>query len=348
MTERILNKALSGNILTDEDIESVLSAIQEETISSEQVSALLGAISARGGREFLKKSKGGATPNEVAAFAKGLRKISNKIDLRCDTGLMDVCGTGGDCLGTFNISTTVSFVAAAAGAKIVKHGNRSVSSKCGSADVLEKLGVKIDLPVEQYQNVLDEVGMVFLYAPYFNTCMAKIKKIRNSIGVPTIFNLLGPLINPVNLDYQVMGVYDGRKCELAAITLGRLGLKSAMAIHAKDGMDELSTTGNNIIYQLKDNRIKKIKLPAFEKLGLKHAEIKDLTGGDTDKNAKIILQILNGEKGAKRDIVLLNSAAALVVYGLAKDFKDGVVKSAECIDTGKALKVLERLRNVSQ
>lgn len=333
--KEILKKAFAGKVLNESDIHQALSEIIKETATPEQAAALLGAISSRSEK-----------PEELAAFARFMRKNATQSSLKTGLGLTDVCGTGGDCLGTFNISTAVSFVIAGAGAKVIKHGNRSVSSKSGSADVLEALGVSIEIPEEKLQAVFDEVGMVFLFAPHYHPSMAKIKEIRKAIGVPTIFNLLGPLVNPVNLDYQVIGVYDKDKCETMAKALVQLGIKEAMVVHGLDGLDEFSTIGNNLVYHLKNGKIKK-KYLTPEKVGLKRTDIKDLIGGDAEENAEIILKILNGEKGAKRDIVLINSAAALVVSRIAKDFKDGIKKAEESIDSCAALKVLEKLKNVS-
>lgn len=284
--------------------------------------------------------------DDLSAIALYMKTQAKPLKFKNTTGFIDVCGTGGDCLGTFNISTAVSFVIAGAGAKVVKHGNRSISSKSGSADVLEKLGVSIEIPEEKLQEVLDETGMIFLFAPYYHPSMARIKEIRKALGVPTIFNLLGPLVNPIALDYQIIGVYDKNKCEVVAKTLLNLAIKEAMVVHGADGLDEFSTTGKNLIYHIKDGKIKKEYLSP-EDIRLKKAEIKELLGGDAEENAQIILNILNGENGAKRDIVLLNSAAALVVSGIAKDFEDGIKKAEESIDSGAALKVLEKLKNVS-
>lgn len=284
---------------------------------------------------------------ELAKFALYMKENSNPINLKSKKGLIDVCGTGGDCLGTFNISTAVSFVIAGAGAKVVKHGNRSVSSKSGSADVLEALGISIEVPENKLQSILDEVGMVFLFAPHYHPCMLKIKEIRKALGVPTIFNLLGPLVNPVKLDYQIIGVYDKTKCEIVAKALLYLGVKEAMVVHGADGLDEFSTTGENLVYHIKNGKIEK-KYINPEDVGLKRVEIKSLIGGDAKENAQIILNILNGEKGAKQDIVLLNSAAALIVCGIAKDFEEGIKIASESIDSKAALKVLEKLKNVSE
>ena len=343
--KKILNKLFMGKNLEETDIKRVLKGIAEETFSKEQISAFLGALSAKRYGCFLNKH--GATPKETAFFAKHLRSYSKCTELKSNTGFVDVCGTGGDCLNTFNISTTTAFVTAGGGAKIVKHGNRSVSSNCGSADVLEALGIKPAFEKENLQNILDNTGMIFLYAPQFNTCLGKIKQIRNSIGAPTVFNLMGPLINPVKLDYQVIGVYDESKCEPLAEALIHLGLKEAMVVHGKDGLDELSTTCKNVIYHVKNKKVKKIKLPSLKELGLKKAKLDDIRGGTPNENAEIILKILHGEKGAPRDIVLLNSAAAFVVCGIADDFKSGVKIAAKSIDSGAALNVLEKLKNVS-
>lgn len=280
---------------------------------------------------------------DLSAIADYVKTQAKPLNLRNTIGFVDVCGTGGDCLGTFNISTAVSFVIAGAGAKVIKHGNRSVSSKSGSADVLEELGVSIEMPAEKLQEVLDKTGMIFLFAPLYHPSMAKIKEIRKALAVPTIFNLLGPLVNPVKLDYQVIGVYDKDKCEIVAKALLNLGIKEAMVVYGADGLDEFSTTGENLIYHIKDGKIRKEHL-STEDVGLKKAKIEDLLGGDAQENAKIILNLLKGEKGPKRDIVLLNSAAALVVSGLAKDFKEGIKKAEKSIDSGKALNVLETLK----
>lgn len=332
--KEILKKVFNNEALSTEDIHSALAQIVTGSTSSDDAADLLRAISTKG-----------ETSSEIVAFAEFMRKNAKCPSLQSESGFIDVCGTGGDCLGTFNISTAVSFVIAGAGAKVVKHGNRSVSSKSGSADVLEKLGISIELPEEKLQAVLDDAGMVFLFAPHYHPSMAKIKEIRKSIGAPTIFNLLGPLVNPAVPDYQVIGVYDVQKCGLVAEALLSLGIKEAIVVHGADGLDEFSTTGQNIFYHVKNGQISKKHLSP-EDLGLKRAILSDLKGGDSEQNAQIILKILQGEQGAKREIVLLNSAAALVVSGIAKDFEEGVKKAAESIDSGAALKVLEKLQNV--
>lgn len=333
--KKILEKVNKGNILTEVDVNQILSEIVAGTSNSDDVKCLLKALAER--KE---------TADEIASFAKFMRQNAKNVSLKSDSGLIDVCGTGGDCLGTFNISTAVSFVIAGAGAKLIKHGNRSVSSKSGSADVLEKLGVSIEMAEDNLQKILNETGMVFLFAPNYHPSMAKIKEIRKNMGIPTVFNLLGPLTNPVNLDYQVIGVYDKDKCEIVANALLKLGIKEAMVVYGADGLDEISTTGENIIFHIKNGTIDKQTLSP-EDVGLKRSNVDELLGADAVENAQIILEILQGKKGAKRDIVLLNSAAALVVCGIANDFIDGIKKAEESIDSGAAQKVLEKLKNVS-
>ena len=340
--KKILRKAMSGEILSEAEIEKVLDEFMSDRVVAEQAAALLGAIASRG-----------ETAKEIATFATIMKSKCKQIQLKSsisNTGLIDVCGTGGDGAKTFNISTAVAFVIAGAGAKVVKHGNRSVSSKSGSADVLEELGVSIDVAPEKLQGILDDANMVFLFAPNHHPSMKHIRTIRESIGVPTIFNLLGPLANPAELNYQVVGVYDLNKCKKVANALKEMGIQEAMVVHGQGGenlgLDEISTIGETIIYHLKNGEIKKSTLLP-ENIGIKKANFDDLKGGDAKENARIILEILQGNKGPKRDVVVLNAAAALIVSGLAEDFEDGISKASISIDTGAAMKVLEKLKNVS-
>ena len=334
--KEIVNKALSGKILDNQDISEIINGINNETMAPEQIAAILGALAVRGVKDC-----------EISNFAKNLKKFSKPIPLK-GSHFMDVCGTGGDCLNTFNISTAVGFIAAAAGAKIVKHGARSVSSSCGSADVLEELGISIDLDDNKIQKMFDEENWVFLYAPNYNKTMACIKKIRNAIQAPTLFNLMGPLIHPLNLEYQVMGVYCEKYAEVLANTLNLLGLKHAAVIHGAQGIDELSLKDGNIIYEVKNNKVSKFILPSIKELGLIKGGIEDIKGGDKKLNAQIILNILKGEKGAKRDIVVLNAALCLYISDIVKDIKEGISLAQNTIDNGNALKLLERLKNVSR
>ncbi len=334
--KNILAKTFEGKYLNEREISTALCQIIDEKCSSEQAAALLGAISSRG-----------VQPQELASFAKFMRSKSNPLDTQNLADLIDVCGTGGDRAGTFNISTTVCFVIAGAGCQVAKHGNRSVSSKSGSADVLEKLGVATDMPSAQIANCIKTNKMAFIFAPLYHPSMAKIKKVRESIGVPTIFNLLGPLVNPAKLSYQVIGVYEKSKCKLMASALLHTPIQEAMVVCGDGRLDEFSTTGDNLVYHIKNKKITE-KIVSPEKLGLQKAKIEDLVGGDAQKNAQIILEILQGKLGAKRDIVLLNAAAALIVAGKAKDFSDGLQKARASIDSGQALEILRKLQNVSR
>jgi anthranilate phosphoribosyltransferase len=333
--EEILKKTLNGEILTKSEIEKVLDEFMSDKVVPKQASILLIAMSKRN-----------ETAEEMSNFASVMRNKGKRVKLKSSGGLLDVCGTGGDKTGTFNISSVVSLVAAGAGAKVIKHGNRSISSKSGSADVLAELGISINLPTEKLQQTLDNIGMVFLFAPDYHPSMKYIKTIRKNIDTPTIFNLLGPLINPANVDYQVIGVYDKTKCEMMAQALNHLGIKEAMVVYGEGGLDEISTIGETTIYHLKHGTITKEFIKP-EDFGIKRAKLEDLQGADAKENAKIILEILQGAKGAKRDIVLLNSAAALIVSNIAKDFEEGIKKASESIDSGAAMKVLEKLKNVS-
>ncbi len=333
--KKILIKAFKGKDLEENDIEKVIKGIELGTINKAQVAALLGSASTK---------KGGVSAKEVFYFANCLKKFSKKIKLHHKKGLIDLCGTGGDCLNTFNISSAVSLVAASFDIGVVKHGAKSVSSKCGSADVLAELKINSLIDEKELQKSLDKTNFAFLNAPDFNSIMAKIKSIRNEIGVPTVFNLLGPLLNPVDLDYQLVGVYDKSKCITMIEVLKKTNIKSAMVVHSDDGLDELSTTSANTIYHLKNGVIEKIELPKLSYLGLKPASIEDIQGKDVKTNASIIVDILEGKKGPKRDIVLLNAAAALVCANIAPDFKIGVEKAKQAIDSKSALRVLRRLQ----
>ncbi len=333
--KNVLLKAFQGIELDKKDIEKIISGINNSTIENEQVAALLGALSTK---------QGGITPQELYYFSDCVKKFSKKLNLYHKNGLIDVCGSGGDCLNTFNISTAVSFVVASFDIGVAKHGARAISSKSGSVDVLSELRINPVNNEEILQKSLDKTNLTFLNASYFNATMAKIKLIRNKINFPTIFNLLGPLINPATLDYQVIGVFDENKCEVIVNSLKETKIKSAMVVHSLDGLDELSITDKNTIFHFDNGIVKKIELPELSNLGLSSATIEDIKGGDAKTNAKIIIDILNGKKGPKRDIVVLNAAAALVCAKIAKDFKEGVEKAKNAIDSKSALKVLEGVR----
>jgi anthranilate phosphoribosyltransferase len=283
----------------------------------------------------------GETVEEVTGFARAMRR--NAIAVRPRRRLLvDTCGTGGDGTGTFNISTTAAFVVAGAGLAVAKHGNRSVSSNCGSADVLKALGVCLELSPEEVAACIDEVGIGFLYAPLLHPAMKHAIGPRREMGVRTVFNILGPLTNPAGAQAQVLGVYDGALTEMMAQVLGSLGCRAAFVVHGADGLDELSTTGPNQITRLRDGQVHTFILDPLE-LGLPRATLSDLEGGEAAENATIVRAVLDGEPGPRRDVVLLNAAAGLVAGKLAAALPEGLSLAAQSIDSGAARAKLEGL-----
>jgi anthranilate phosphoribosyltransferase len=266
------------------------------------------------------------------------------VDVSCHSNhLIDTCGTGGDSKGTFNISTTVAFVLAGAGLHVAKHGNRGVSSACGSADVLSELGIDIQLSPSTVARSIDEVGVGFLYAPLFHGAMKYAAQPRRDLGFRTVFNLLGPLTNPAGANYQLMGVYDKDLLQKVAETLAALGTKSAMVVHSLDGMDEISTAAPTMIAQVQQGAVNIYRLDPTS-LGFAQVTTEAYRGGTPAENALFTLQILQGVHGAKRDVVLINAAAGLVVGGLAGDLQEGIKLAAASIDSGAALAKLEAVK----
>jgi anthranilate phosphoribosyltransferase len=261
--------------------------------------------------------------------------------------VVDTCGTGGDGCSTFNISTAAALVVAGAGLPVAKHGNRSVSSKCGSADVLGELGLRLDLSHEKVQACIDEVGIGFLFAPAFHPAMKHAIGPRREMGVRTVFNILGPLTNPAGAQVQVLGVYDGALTEMMAQVLGALGSQGAMVVHGADGLDELSTTGPNRITRLKNGRTETYTLDPRD-LDLPRATLDDLKGGDARENATLVREVLDGVPGPRRDVVLLNAAACLDAAGVADDLQHGLALAAASVDSGAARSKLEALVAFSQ
>ena len=303
----------------------------------------------------------GETVEEITGAARVMREYATKIratgkdilgidreDINIDREtILDVVGTGGDGTNTFNISTTVSFVVAACGVKVAKHGNRSVSSMCGSADVLEKLGVNLDVTPETVEKCIDNIGIGFLFAPVLNGAMKYAIGPRREIGIRSIFNILGPLTNPAGADCQVMGVYKPDLVGLLANVLSRLGCKRGFVAHGMDGVDEISTTGETLIAEVTSSGII-LSTVTPEDLGLKRSSMSDLRGGDAAENATIVKSVLNGEKGPRRDIVLMNAAYALLAAGKVGAPRQGIEKAAEAIDSGEAMNKLERLIELSK
>jgi anthranilate phosphoribosyltransferase len=286
----------------------------------------------------------GETVDEITGFARTARAMATPIAV--DGKLLDTCGTGGDGLLTFNISTLAAIVAAACGARVAKHGNRAASSACGSADVLEQLGVKIDLAPEGVARCIDEAGIGFLFAPIFHPSFRFAAVPRRELGMRTVFNVLGPLCNPAGAKYQALGVADETLAGKMAEVLVRLGVERAIVFHSGDGMDELSVGSPSLVIEI-DGRRKEYQLDPAE-LGLAPASVDDMRGGGPEENARIAREVLGGATGARRDVVLLNAAAALRAAGLAKDWKDGIRAGGEAIDSGRAADVLQRWAAISQ
>jgi anthranilate synthase/phosphoribosyltransferase len=325
-----IGKVMSGEDLSGEEAEAVMGQIMAGEATPAQIGAFLTALRLKG-----------ETVEEITGCARAMRRSAIPVrPQRRD--LMDTCGTGGDKTGTFNISTTAAFVVAGAGLAVAKHGNRSVSSHCGSADVLEALGINLELTPEQVAHCIDEVGIGFLFAPRLHPAMKHAIGPRREMGIRTIFNILGPLTNPAGATRQIMGVYDPSLTSPLAQVLGKLGAQAAFVVHGADGLDELSTTGINRVSHLRDGWVKDFALDPAE-LGLPEARLEDLRGGTAQENAQITQAILAGEHGPRRDVVLLNAAVALVAGGMAGDFEEGLQQAAEAIDSGRAREKLEGL-----
>jgi anthranilate phosphoribosyltransferase len=323
-------KLLEHEDLTEAEAEVVMEQIMAGQATPAQIGGFLIALRMKG-----------ETVEEVTGCARAMRRNATPVcPQRRD--LVDTCGTGGDGARTFNISTTAAFVVAGAGQAVAKHGNRSVSSGCGSADVLKALGVNIELSPEAVAACVDRVGFGFLYAPLLHPAMKHAIGPRREMGVRTIFNILGPLTNPAGAQAQLLGVYDPELTEVMAQVLGSLGCRAAFVVHSEDGLDELTTTARNRVSELKDGQVNTFTLDARE-LGLPRASKSDLRGGSAEENAAITRAILDGARGPRRDVVLLNAAAALVVGGAASDLGEGLAMAAESIDSGAARAKLDAL-----
>jgi anthranilate phosphoribosyltransferase len=350
MTSPIITEAVRALVdrrdLTRIEAAAAMEAIMSGAATNAQIAAFLTALRMKG-----------ETVEELIGFAQVMRQKVVRIRTRADevaalTGtdremLIDTCGTGGDATGTFNVSTATAFVVAGAGLRVAKHGNRSVSSLCGSADVVEALGVSLDLTPQKVARCVDEVGIGFLYAPLLHTAMKHVMTARREMGVRTVFNMLGPLTNPAGANAQVIGVYAAALTEPLARVLAELGTIRAFVVHGADGLDELSTTGESRVSEVREGIVRTF-IVRPEDFGLARASIRDLQGGDRVQNAEIIRAVLQGQAGPRRDIVLMNASAALVAGGRAHDLKEGVVLAAQSIASGGAAKKLEALVDLSQ
>ena len=299
----------------------------------------------------------GETVDEVVGFAEAIRGVATPLELHTTSvldasgtgrdALVDTCGTGGDTSGTFNISTATAFVVAGAGVRVAKHGNRSVTSKCGSADVMEALGVNINLPPERIAACLEQVGIAFLFAPAMHSAMKYVQAARRELRLRTVFNLLGPLTNPARANCQVVGVYAVDLVDKLAEALSMLGLHRALVVHGSDGLDEITITGPTRVGEVRDGQVHTYEVTP-EEFGLQRATLDDISGGDAQFNAKLIQEILQGKKSARRDVVLLNAAAALVAAGRADHLRDAMPLAAQAIDSGAAGEKLRALIEFSK
>ncbi len=329
-----IQQVVDGQVLDLEGAEAIMDQIMTGQATGAQIGALVTALRMRG-----------ETVDEIAGFASAMRKHALKVELDLDGGpVVDTCGTGGDAAGTFNISTTASFAIAAAGVRVAKHGNRAMTSKCGSADLLEELGVRIELAPEQVAACIDTVGIGFMFAQSFHPAMRYVGPTRKEIGIRTIFNVLGPLTNPAGARHQLIGVgHPDIAAKLAAV-LGKLGSRKAVLVHAEEGLNELGLAGVSQITEWNQStgEVSTSTLTP-EEVGLSRASIEQLAGGDRKENARITLSILNGETGPRRDAILLNAGAGLYAANAVDSIADGVRTAADVIDSGEALEALNRL-----
>ncbi len=340
MITQAIAQILDGHSLSAEEAEHVMDEIMGGHATPAQIAGFLIALRAKG-----------ETVDEITGCARAMRRAATRVE-PSSPDLIDTCGTGGDGAGTFNISTTTAFVVAGAGLRVAKHGNRSVSSRSGSADVLKALGVNLELTPDQVAACIDEVGIGFLFAPRLHPAMKHAIGPRRELGVRTIFNILGPLTNPANAQVQLLGVYDPALTEVLARVLQELGSRAAYVVHGHGGLDELTTTGPNRISRFgvgdhSDEVITETLDP--RDLGLDLASQDDLKGGEPEENAQITQAILSGaDQGPRRDVVLLNAGAALLVGGRASTLAEGIATAAESIDSGRALRRLDSLIALSQ
>jgi len=330
--ENELLKVAKGIDLTEEEMLNIMNKIMDGKLSELEIANFLTNL----------KNKGESV-EEISAGAKVMRAKAEKIKVRKDLYTVDTCGTGGDGLNTFNISTTVAFVLASEGIAIVKHGNRSVSSKSGSADVLETLGVNINLSPKKVEECVNKIGIGFLFAPTFHKAMKNVAKVRRSLAFRTIFNLLGPLTNPASAKAQILGVFNEELTEIFASVLNNLGTERALIVHGLDGLDEITISDKTKITELNKGEITTYFIEP-EDFGLKRSSTLEIEGGDSKENAEILKGLLNGEiHGAKKDILILNSGAGLYIGNKANSLKEGVQLAREILDSGKAYKKLEEL-----
>jgi anthranilate phosphoribosyltransferase len=331
MLKKFITKVVDGVDLNEAESGEAMDIIMEGKAPPTQIASFLTALRMKG-----------ETIQEITGFARTMRAKAVRIQAKDGECVVDTCGTGGDGKGTFNISTAVAFVAAGGGCTVAKHHNRSVSSQCGSADVLEALGVDYALPPERAETSLQEFGLAFLFAPSFHPATKHALVPRREIGIRTVFNLLGPLTNPAGATIHLAGLYREDLLQPVAEVLRNLGSKAAFVVHSEDHCDEISISGKTTICQLKDGSNATYQIEP-EMVGLKRADLKEIQGGTPEKNADILLQVLRGKPGPSRDVVLLNAAAVFAAAEKVLNLRDGVEMARESVDSGRAMKKLEEL-----
>jgi len=330
MIQESLKKIIQRQDLDEAEMASVMGEVMSGNATDAQIGALMAALATKG-----------ETFSELAGAARAMRRKATRVQTTAET-VVDTCGTGGDRTNTFNISTTAAFVVAGCGVTVAKHGNRSVSSKSGSADLLEALGVRLEVPPEVSEQAIEEIGIGFLFAPVFHGAMRHAAKARKEVGIRSIFNMLGPLTNPAGANCQLLGVFAPELTEMFAQALRILGARRAFVVHGHDGLDEITVCAPTRVSELRDGLIRTYDVTPEQLLG-RRSEPGELLGGDPSTNAAITRKIFEGEKGPRRDVVLINAGAALVASGVAKDFEEGIRKAEASIDEGRAAAKLEAL-----
>lgn len=333
MIKEAINMLVGGMDLSEKEMVECMNEIMEGRATDAQIGSFLTALRYKG-----------ETVQEITGAARVMREKATRI--KAPEGTLDTCGTGGDMSGTFNISTTTALVVASCGVPVAKHGNRSVSSKCGSADVLEALGIKVDMKPESVEKCLSETGFAFMFAPMFHPAMKYAIGPRKEMGIRTVFNILGPITNPAGAKRQVLGVFASKLTDTLCEVLGNLGAEDAMVVHGEDGLDEITITNGTKVSRLKGGKVENSIISPAD-FGLASAELSTISGSGLEENARITEGVLSGEDGPRRDVVLMNSAASLVVAGKTADLKEGFAIAAEAIDSGTALKKLKQVREFS-
>ncbi len=330
MIRENLKRLIGKTDLSEEEMAALIGEIMSGNATDAQTGAIMAALATKG-----------ETFSELAGAARAMRRKATRIQTNADV-VVDTCGTGGDGSNTFNISTTAAFVVAGCGVTVAKHGNRSVSSKCGSADLLEALGVNLELGPEGVEEAVRQIGIGFLFAPLFHGAMRHAARARKELGVRSIFNMLGPLTNPAGANCQVIGVYAPALTEMFAQALLLLGARRAFVVHGHEGLDEISVCAPTRVSELNNGFIRTCDISPEQLLG-RTADPKDMAGGTPAENAEITVKILSGEKGPRRDVVVVNAGAALVASGLGQDFREGIRLAEAAIDQGRALQKLQEL-----